>query len=154
MESRSFLIQRYCEGNWPMINGSLPLFVTGPNFFKFTTKESLAKYGEYKISPSLIRDINESCGGREDSFSRWCTAFFLLSERIVQAYWSSRSRLDEKAKGDAVIDALAAEIPKNQLIGKSVSDYLCGLSSIEYYKTYLSEDQEHVQFVAFEPPVQ
>lgn len=138
MNEQRFLIHRYCTANWPQVRGEVPFLATGPNFFGWAIKGSLAKYGEHRFVPSFVADIQAVFQENTD-LARMCVAELLLREGIVQALWVDHSRSDEK--WILSVQQLADEIPANWTIEEAVVEYLSGLSDASHFRQYVAEDQ-------------
>jgi len=132
-----FLIQRYCSANWPQVRGEVPFLATGPNFFGWAIKGSLARCGEHRFTPTFVADIRAILQENTD-LARMCVAELLLREGIVQALWAAHST--EEEKWILSVQQLADEIPSGWSIEEAVVEYLSGLSDAGHFRSYVSED--------------
>lgn len=139
MANERFLIQRYASGNWPLIRGEIPFISTGPRFYEWAIKGSLARCHEHKFRPSIKADIAEGLAGLEASLARECAAILLLTEGIVQALWASHSETARSERFGLAVAQVIAEIPHGP-IDEGVIELLSGLSGPEHYRSYVSED--------------
>lgn len=138
MSERTFLIQRYCSGNWPRVRGEAPFLVSGPSFSRWAIKGSLAKYGEYRFLPQLRDSFVSAFASTEDPL--YYTAWALLEEGIVQAVWASHSPVPDEMRPDVALRALIGEIPVTEDLGDGLIDYLSGIPGVETHRSYLSDD--------------
>lgn len=150
MTDRTFLIQRYCSGNWPKVRGQEPFIVKGRRFSQWMIKGSLEKYNEYRFVPRLKQEIDEALAGVAEELARECAASILLREEIVVAIWANHpdmhrcdSKCGESCTGtqwERSLRQVMAEIPTGP-IGESVIELLSGIGSPETIRSYLSEDE-------------
>jgi hypothetical protein len=135
MADRTFLIQRYCTGNWPLVRGEKPFLATGPWFS--TWGYGLDRYGEWRFVGQLGQQFEEAYGAEDDP--RFLAAWALLETEIVQALWAEHSPVPPEERWIAAVEQLSAEIPQGP-IGESVVEYLSGLSSPGHFRSYVAED--------------
>ncbi len=150
MTDRTFLIQRYCSGNWPKVKGQEPFIVTGRRFSQWMIKGSLDRYGEHRFVPRLKQEIDEVLAGVPEDLARECAASILLREEIVSAIWArhpdmhrcDRTCGESCAGGDweKALKQVASEIPLGP-IGEAVIELLSGMGGPEQVRSYLSEDE-------------
>jgi hypothetical protein len=134
MSERTFLIQRYCTGNWPEMRGERPFFATGPQFSNWAY--GLERYNEWRILPTLPQQLET-----EFVDDRTEAAAALLDMGIVQALWVEHTEVPAEDWMTQSIIALADEIPKAGPLGEAVVDYLSGLSAPGHFRAYVAEDQ-------------
>jgi hypothetical protein len=139
MANDRFLIQRYAGGNWPTIMGEVPFVATGPKFYDWAIKGSLARCFEHKFIDSLKRDLDEGLAGLEGSLARECAAILLLTEGIVQALWVSHSPIARTDRWEIAVEKVASEIPHGP-VGEGVIELLSGMSDPNHFRSYVSED--------------
>jgi len=139
MANDRFLIQRYADGNWPMVRGETPFVSTGPRFYEWAIKGSLVRCFEHKFVDSLKRDLDEGLADLEESLAREVAAKLLLSEGIVQALWVSHSPISRTDRWEMAVEKVASEIPHGP-VGASVIELLSGMSAPEHFRSYVSED--------------
>lgn len=136
MAERTFLIQRYCTGNWPEVKGEKPFIATGPAFKSWGY--GLERYGEWRFNAEFGPEFDVAFGDEADP--RFFAAWALLETGIVQALWAEHSEVPADERWVTAVEHLATEIPKGP-IGQSVIDYLSGLSDPGHYRSYVAEDQ-------------
>lgn len=136
MSERTFLIQRYCSANWPQIRGEVPFLATGPKFVDWAY--GLERFGEWKFVSELGKQFEDVFA--EDKDPRYGAAWALLETGIVQALWVAHTKISVDDRWLRSVEQLSREIPKGP-IGQAVIEYLSGLSSPDYFRSYVSEDQ-------------
>lgn len=136
MSERTFLIQRYCTGNWPLVRGEYPFLATGPSFQSWGY--GLERYHEWRFVSDLGGQFEAAFGATDEP--RYYAAWALLEVGIVEALWSGHSPIPEGERWERSVEQLAREIPSGP-IGESVIEYLSGLSSPGHYRSYVAEDQ-------------
>lgn len=136
MSERTFLVQRYCTGNWPEVLGERPFIATGP-WFK-TWAYGLERYGEWRFVGELGQQFDDAYGNEADP--RFFAAWALLEMGLVQALWVGHSEVPASERWITSVEHLASEMPKGPLAA-SVIDYLSGLSDPGHYRSYVSEDR-------------
>ncbi len=135
-----FNLHRYASNNWPQVKGQSPFLATGPNFFGWAIKGSLAKYGEHRFVPLFKQELDEVYGEMGVDMSRYCAAWALLQTGIVQALWVDHSDIPEEKRWGLAVDQLVNEIPNVWSVGEAVVEYLSGLSDPGHFRSYVTED--------------
>lgn len=138
MAERTFLIQRYCTGNWPFVNGEAPFLATGPLFPQYAY--GLERYNEWRFAGDLGRQFQDAYGSFEGDEAKYYAAWALLDTGIVQALWVAHSPIPSEERWDLAVQQLAREIPSGP-VGESVIEYLSGLSAPGHFRSYVAEDQ-------------
>lgn len=144
MSERTFLIQRYCTGNWPQVKGEVPFLATGPKFSEWAY--GLERFGEWRFVSDLKIQFEDVFG--QESDPRHSAAWALLETGIVQALWTEHTEVPESDRWLKSVDQLASEIPKG-MIGDAVIEYLSGLSAPSHFRSYVAEDQ--IQLIELAP---
>lgn len=152
MTERTFLVERYCVGNWSRVRGEIPFLATGPNFFKWAFGGSVAKFGEHRFVGSFRADFEEAFGDLASVAARHAASWALLETGIVQALWPDHSRVPIDRRWEASVDALAAEIPHGGTLGEDLIEYLSGLSGPSHFRSYVLEDR--IELVPLDPPIE
>lgn len=134
---RTFLVQRYCSGNWPQVKGEIPFFATGPWFPAWG--RGLERYGEWRFPAKLGLQFAEAYADKTDPL--YYAAWALLETGIVQALWVEHSQVDQADWWNVAVEALMAEIPKSMPLAEAIEEYLSGLASDSHFRAYVSEDR-------------
>lgn len=145
MAERTFIIQRYASGNWPMVQGRVPFLATGPAFSTYAY--GLDEHREWKFTVDVAGDFERSFAETDDP--RFYAAWALLELGWVQALWSDRTDVPTADWWTTSVEQLASEIPKGP-IGEAVVDFLSGLAAPGHFRSYVAEDQ--IELVAMPCP--
>lgn len=159
MVERTFLIQRYCAGNWPQVRGVRPFITSGPHFLDWIVPGSLESRGQHVLRPAVRRMISNlfpSGGMHRMHYQHRAASEALLREGILMALWSidSRECLSEESRWGESIEQVARELPFKTMhwVGgqvehrfrntcESVEELLSGMPGPAMIREYLSEDR-------------
>ena len=87
MLGRTFIIQRYCRDNWPMLMGRFPMITSGPNFTSWSSQGER----EHKLRPSIKRILSASFPSPQGEHMRRyqlrAIAEVMLTEKVLDALW-------------------------------------------------------------------
>jgi hypothetical protein len=151
MDEKSFILQRYASGNWQHLRGRVPFLATGPNFFGWAIKGSLARCGEHRFVPTLQQELQAAYGDLGEEMARYTAAWALLQTGIVQALWVGHSPISESSRWERSVEQLSKEIPRDLSLGEGVIEYLSGLSDPGHFRSYVGEDQ--IELVSLTCPI-
>ena len=147
-DSRDFIVQRYCVGNWHQVLGERPFIATGPNFSSWVIPGSLEKYREWKFRPQLKQALAKlfPCDGIHRSlYHQLAVAEFLLRDGIVQALWATNGRafIGDEFCWEESIHHVAREmsyLSAADSIADLTIDLLATMSQPSHFISYVSED--------------
>lgn len=153
MVERTFLIQRYCSGNWPQIRGIRPFIVSGPSFAEWVIDGSLERLGRHSLRGDIERTLNRAFppgGMHRRCYQHRAASEMLLSEGVLCALWSidSRECLPVDMRWMESIEQVSRELPFRHPSGNSfweiadsVRELISGMPSPAMAREYVSDDK-------------